>query len=75
MNPGTESIAKIEKDLVNVFGNELQTTFNTKRKTLPIFSEIVVDMLFTSRDIRVLSKKCPLVDVSDHLPLVIEIES
>lgn len=73
----TQTIYNIESRLRNLFQDELQTTFNIKRKDLakyPGFADAVVDMLFVSEDIQVLSKSCPEVDVSDHLPLVCEME-
>jgi len=75
--PHTQTIASIEKKLVNVFKDELKTTFNLKRKNLekyPGFAQAVVDMFFVSPDISVSSHTCPQVDISDHLPLVVEIE-
>lgn len=73
----TQTIAKIETRLVNVFKNQLVTSFNTSRKNLvsdPGFATAVVDMLFVSPDIHVLEARVPKVDISDHLPLVCEIE-
>lgn len=59
--------------LESVFGDELKTTFNMKRKTLPGYATAAVDMLWLSPDITVISKDCPDIAVSDHLPLVISI--
>lgn len=75
--PHTQTIASIEKKLVTVFKDELKTTFNLKRKNLekyPGFAHAVVDMVFVSPDISVTSHTCPQVDISDHLPLVVEVE-
>lgn len=74
VQPNTKSIGNIEKHLVNVFKNELTTSFNMKRKTNPGYATAVVDMVFVSRDIKVLSHSAPSVDISDHLPLVCEFE-
>ncbi|GIK84093.1 MAG: hypothetical protein BroJett025_07150 [Patescibacteria group bacterium] len=77
VNEKTETVKRIEKKLTNVFKNQLVTSFNLKRKDLvqdPGYATSVVDMLFVSPDIKVLSASVPQVDVSDHLPLVCEIE-
>lgn len=74
VDPKTQAIANIEQHLVNIFKNDLKTTFNIRRKSNPIFNRLVVDMMFVSKDIRVMYKECPQVDISDHLPLLIEIE-
>lgn len=60
----------IEQNLTNVFGNELSTSFNMRRKDNPGYATAVVDMIFTSKNIEILDRSCPNVDVSDHLPLV-----
>ncbi|MBI4225951.1 endonuclease/exonuclease/phosphatase family protein [Candidatus Roizmanbacteria bacterium] len=68
--PNTQTINNIEKYLVNVFKNELKTTFNMKHKTNGGYATAVVDMIFISPDIKVVNHYCPKVDVSDHFPLV-----
>jgi len=73
MDPNTIAIKSIEKSLTNVFKGYLKSTFNMKRKTKPLFENLVVDIIFVSQNIKIISKKCPPVDISDHLPLVIEI--
>lgn len=77
VNQETKSIQKIESKLVNVFQGQLKTSFNLQRKNLekdPGFATAVVDMLFVSSDITVVTASVPQVDISDHLPLVCEIE-
>jgi endonuclease/exonuclease/phosphatase family metal-dependent hydrolase len=77
IKPNTQTIKNIEKHLVNVFKNQLNSTFNLKRKDLkrfPGYATAVVDMIFTSQDLQVLKHSCPNVDVSDHLPLIIEFD-
>lgn len=77
LKPNTQTIANIEKHLTNVFKDELKTTFNLNRKDLerfPGYASAVVDMIFTSQDIVVTKHTCPQVDVSDHLPLIIEFD-
>jgi endonuclease/exonuclease/phosphatase family metal-dependent hydrolase len=77
VQPNTETIQNIELYLINIFKDELTTSFNLTRKNLekfPGYATAVVDMMFASKDINVISHECPQVDVSDHLPLVIEIE-
>lgn len=73
----TQTIALLNKELQNVFKGELTTSFNIKQKDLekfPGFAVAVVDMMFISPNIRVLSYECPSVDVSDHLPLLATLE-
>ncbi len=70
----TQTVRNVEKLLANVFRGELVTTFNMRRKKGPGFASAVVDMVFASRDLRVVSRAVPDVDVSDHLPLVCEFE-
>lgn len=77
VQPQTKTIAKIEHVATNVFSYELVTTFNTKRKDLqkhPGFASAVVDMMFVSDQVVVHSKRCDVVDISDHLPLSIQFE-
>ena len=64
----------IEKHLRPVFGDELKTTFNMRRKANPGYRTAAVDLMYVSSDIKVASKSCPVVDISDHLPLVVTLE-
>lgn len=72
--PITQTVAKIEKHLKNVFKNELTTTFNMKHKTKEGYATAAVDMIFVSPDVRVIEHYMPEVDVSDHMPLVCIVE-
>lgn len=67
--PTNEAFTRIAH-LWSVFGDELPTTFNMKRKELPGYATAAVDMLWLSPDIHVISKDCPSVNISDHLPLI-----
>lgn len=69
-----QAILDIETELVNVFGRELTSTFNMRRKDNPGYGTAAVDTIFVSHDITVLEKQCPAVDVSDHLPVTAVIE-
>ncbi|HEU5122000.1 MAG TPA: endonuclease/exonuclease/phosphatase family protein [Candidatus Saccharimonadales bacterium] len=64
----------IEKQLTNVFGDSLTTSFNMRRKDNPGYATAVVDMIYVSPDISVLEKSCPDIDISDHLPLIATLE-
>ncbi len=75
VNPDTQTIGYIEDELVNVSKNATTTSFNLKIKTAPGFDTAVVDMVFTSPNIKVLSEECPNIEISDHLPLVCEFEA
>ena len=70
----TLAIQNIKKYLINVFKGERITSFNMKRKTNPGYGKAVVDFIFASLDIKVISHQMPSVDVSDHLPLIAELE-
>jgi len=77
MNPTSGVIKNLQKELpiVSVFGESFYTTFNLKQKDIPEnYAHSPVDMIFVSRDIKVLKKEMPQADVSDHMPLVIELE-
>ncbi len=64
----------LEKNFHTVFGNTRITGFNMRRKTNPAYGYVVVDMLYTSPDIKIVSSASPDIDVSDHLPMILEIE-
>lgn len=66
----TKTIDNIGKNLVNIFQDERKSSFNMKQKTDPGYASAVVDFIFVSPDIKVLSKSMPDVNISDHLPLV-----
>jgi endonuclease/exonuclease/phosphatase family metal-dependent hydrolase len=68
-----KSTLMIEEHLHNVFGRELATSFNMRQKTNPGYATACVDMVFVSSDFEVVNKSCPDVDISDHLPLVVEL--
>lgn len=68
--PTTKTIKNIENYLHNVFHGKLTSTFNPKRKKKGGYATAVVDMIFVSKNLKVLNHYCPAVDISDHLPLV-----
>lgn len=74
VNQGTQTIKNIEKYLSNVFEDKFKTTFNMRYKKTGGYGTAVVDRIFVSRNIKVVEKYQPDVDVSDHLPLVVVIE-
>lgn len=84
LRPNTQTINNIEQHLTNIFKDKLTTTFNIplKRKHQANYSEdiiqgyaqSVVDMIFTSSNLKLINKSCPHVDVSDHLPLICTFE-
>jgi len=72
---GTTTVNNIEKHLINIFKDELTTSFNLTRKDLvnsPGYAISTVDMILVSPNIKILDKQCPNVDISDHLPLLCE---
>ncbi len=74
VRPDTKTVAKLEKRVTNVFKDQLKSSFNMRRKSDPGYAAAVVDMVFVSPDIQVTKAVCPNVDISDHLPLVVEVE-
>jgi endonuclease/exonuclease/phosphatase family metal-dependent hydrolase len=71
IRPNTKTISLIEQSMINLFKNELITSFNMRHKSDGGFADSVVDMVFVSPDIQVTEHYCPQVDISDHLPLVV----
>lgn len=65
---------ELEPQLKSVFGTKLVTTFNMHQKTNPGYATAAVDIMFVDPGIQVLSRSCPDVNVSDHLPLVAVLE-
>lgn len=72
--PTNQAMRNLEKHFVSVFGDELTTTFNMKRKTNPGYATAAVDLMYISPDLEVIQKACLDVDVSDHLPLVVTLQ-
>jgi len=65
-----KSMTDIEKYLTNVFKDELISSFNMRRKTSPGYASAVVDFVFITPDMKVLSHNASDLDVSDHKPLI-----
>lgn len=77
VQPETKTIKNIERHLENVFKDEIQTSFNLAHKDLqkyPGYATAVVDMFFISKDMKLISKRVSSDDVSDHVPLICELE-
>lgn len=74
VQPYTKTIGNIEEHLQSVFKNELVSTFNMKYKKLSSYATAVVDMIFVSKSITIGNHYMPNVDISDHMPLVCELE-
>jgi endonuclease/exonuclease/phosphatase family metal-dependent hydrolase len=72
--PTNPAMKSLEAHLKPVFGDELKSTFNMRRKSNPGYATAAVDLMYVSPTIAVLSKSCPDVDVSDHLPLAVELD-
>jgi endonuclease/exonuclease/phosphatase family metal-dependent hydrolase len=75
--PTNKAMLTIEKHMDSVFKNELKTSFNVRRKDMekfPGYGSAVVDLMYVSRDVKVIAKDCPNVDISDHLPLTATLE-
>jgi endonuclease/exonuclease/phosphatase family metal-dependent hydrolase len=68
--PTNKAIKDLQPYLHSVSGDTLKSTFNMRRKDHPGYAVSAVDMMFTSFNVKVASKACPDVDISDHLPLV-----
>lgn len=76
LNPSTQFVRNIESELGlrSVFGSGLQSTFNMLHKSKPGYATASVDMIFHTKDFKILSKHMPKVDISDHYPLVVAME-
>lgn len=72
--PTNQAMRNVEQHLKSVFGTELTTSFNMRRKDNPGYATAVVDLMYVSPTITVLSHDCPDVDISDHLPLIATVE-
>ncbi|MDB5175499.1 MAG: endonuclease [Candidatus Saccharibacteria bacterium] len=72
--PTNQAMRRVEQHLTSVFGDSLKTTFNMSRKNNPGYASAAVDMMFVGHDITIVERKCPNVDVSDHLPLVVTLD-
>ena len=76
VNEGTKSISMIGDYLNNVFkDDQRKNSFNLRIKGFDSgYAKAVVDFVFVSRNIQVLTHQMPDLDVSDHLPLICELE-
>lgn len=75
VRPQTQTIRSLAQVLKPVFNEgELTSTFNMQRKTNPGFATAAVDYLMVSPSLSVVERACPMVDISDHLPLVATLE-
>lgn len=70
----TGAIATIEKHMQNIFKGELTTSFNMRHKNGGGFGSAAVDMIFASPDVQIIEHHTSSADVSDHVPLLVEIE-
>jgi endonuclease/exonuclease/phosphatase family metal-dependent hydrolase len=69
--PTNRAMKNLETVLRPVFGAEIKTSFNMRRKDNPGYATAAVDVMYVSPNIEIASKEVPDVDVSDHLPLVV----
>jgi endonuclease/exonuclease/phosphatase family metal-dependent hydrolase len=77
LKPSNKALAPLDSQLTSVFKNERANSFNLRRKDLdkyPGYASAAVDLMYVTPDIKVIKYSCPNVDVSDHLPLVAELE-
>lgn len=72
--PTNPALRKIEKHLTSVFGDDIKTTYNMRRKDNPGYATAACDVVFVSPGIRIVEKVCPNVDISDHLPIIATLE-
>lgn len=67
------AMQRLEETLIHAFGHSLASTFNMQRKDNPGYATAAVDHLYVSHDLQIVRTECPTVDISDHLPLVVEL--
>jgi endonuclease/exonuclease/phosphatase family metal-dependent hydrolase len=72
--PTNPAMLAIEKHLQPAFKPDIVSTFNMRHKDNPGYATAVVDLMYVSREIKVLRYECPDVDISDHRPIVAELE-
>jgi endonuclease/exonuclease/phosphatase family metal-dependent hydrolase len=72
----TKSVALLEEKFVNIFKDERITSFNPNYKDFATtgYAHAVVDMVFVSPNIKILSHVQPDIEVSDHMPQIVELE-
>lgn len=70
----TSTIQTLMSSYPSVLSTAPVSTFNMLHKTDPGYGEAAVDILLTSRNLKVISSACPNVDVSDHYPIVVTLE-
>jgi len=72
----TEAVSRLEKQFTNVFKDERITSFNPRHKDFIStgYGMAVVDMVFVSPNIKVLSHSQPEVNISDHMPQICELQ-
>ena len=69
--PGNQAIVDIEEHVTSVFGDSVSSTFNMRRKNNPGYATAAVDMMFVSPDFEIQSREVRDIDISDHLPLIV----
>lgn len=75
VRPETQTIRSLAQVLTPVFAEGgLTSSFNMQRKTNPGFATAAVDNIMVSEHFKIVSRECPNVDISDHLPLVSTLE-
>lgn len=72
--PDNKVIKDIASKLKYIFDGKLITTFNMRQKTNPGYATAVVDMMFVSKNLQVVERSCPDIDISDHLPLIAKLK-
>ncbi len=71
--PDTHALQNIRAIMQDPFFDNVTSTFNKKQKDTSTKSwDFVVDHVFVSQDISIHKAEIPDVDVSDHMPLVVE---
>jgi len=71
---GNRLMRELGKDFKSAFSPAPKTTFNMRRKDNPGYATAAVDIMYVSPSIEVLSAECPDIDISDHLPLVVNLQ-
>ncbi len=71
---GNPLMSELGRHLKNAFNPVPKSTFNMRRKDNPGYAAAAVDIMYVSPSVKVLSAACPDIDISDHLPLVVNLE-
>lgn len=72
--PNNPCWRQLDSLCTSVFHQQPASTFNMRRKKLPGYATASVDVCMINNGLTSISARCLDLDISDHLPLVVELE-